>query len=253
MSHKRKSHKINYYNITINNNYYNNNVEKAPQETEDTNNNKEIDNNNNNNQNKEISKSDTSDKNNPTTFCKNMMHLILFLCISFNIFILFTPLFIKHGITKVEIRKYLFFCIALDTIMLIDYFVAFRVFYYDYIYQIQTKGKSIPFLLQSTITVGASVAFSRFIDDILKLESITGVLYYCIFLCITFPIWLFFIELFFLLKDANTYRTISKDETKLKFKKYINKTILSNNKIEIGFIILFIIILIYLLYKFYFT
>ena len=43
MSHKRKSHKINYYNITINNNYYNNNVEKAPQETEDTNNNKEID------------------------------------------------------------------------------------------------------------------------------------------------------------------------------------------------------------------
>ena len=248
MKRKRKSYKNNYYNITINNNYYNN-VEKDPQETEDTNN-KEID---NNNQNKEISKSDTSYKNNPTTFCKNMMPLILFLCISFNIFILFTPLFIKHGITKVEIRKDLFFCIALDTIMLIDYFVAFRVFYYDYIYQIQTKGKSIPFLLQSTITVGASVAFSRFIDDILKLESITGVLYYCIFLCITFPIWLFFIELFFLLKDANTYRTISKDETKLKFKKYINKTILSNNKIEIGFIILFIIILIYLLYKFYFT
>lgn len=183
MKRKRKSYKNTYYNITINNNYYNN-VEKNTQETEDINN-REIDNNNNNNhhnhQNKEISKSDTSDKNNPTTFCKNMMHLILFLCISFNIFILFTPLFIKHGITKVEIRKDLFFCIALDTIMLIDYFVAFRVFYYDYIYQIQTKGKSIPFLLQSTITVGASVAFSRFIDDILKLESITGVLYYCIF------------------------------------------------------------------------
>ena len=248
MKRKRKSYKNNYYNITINNNYYNN-VEKDPQETEDTNN-KEID---NNNQNKEISKSDTSYKNNPTTFCKNMMPLILFLCISFNIFILFTPLFIKHGITKVEIRKDLFFCIALDTIMLIDYFVAFRVFYYDYIYQIQTKGKSIPFLLQSTITVGASVAFSRFIDDILKLESITGVLYYCIFLCITFPIWLFFIELFFLLKDANTYRTISKDETKFNFKKYINKTILSNSKKEIGFIIIFIIILIYLLYNFYFT
>lgn len=251
MSHKRKSHKINYYNITINNNYYNN-VEKNTQETEDINN-REIDNNNNHHQNKEISKSDISYKNNPTTFCKNMMPLILFLCISFNIFILFAPLFIKHGITKVEIRKDLFFCIALDTTMLIDYFIAFRLLYYDYIYQIQTKGKSIPFLLQSTITVGASVAFSRFIDDILKLESITGVLYYCIFLCITFPIWLFFIELFFLLKDANTYRTISKDETKLKFKKYINKTILSNNKIEIGFIILFIIILIYLLYKFYFT
>lgn len=184
MSHKRKSHKINYYNITINNNYYYN-VEKDPQETEDTNNNKEIDNNNNNNhQNKEISKSDTSYKNNPTTFCKNMMHLILFLCISFNIFILFTPLFIKHGITKVEIRKDLFFCIALDTIMLIDYFVAFRVFYYDYIYQIQTKGKSIAFLFQSAMTAGASVAFSRFIDDILKLESITGVLYYCIFFCV---------------------------------------------------------------------
>lgn len=248
MKRKRKSYKNNYYNITINNNYYN--VEKDPQETEDTNN-KEID--NNNNQNKEISKSDTSYKNNPTTFCKNMMPLILFLCISFNIFILFTPLFIKHGITKVEIRKDLFFCIALDTTMLIDYFVAFRVFYYDYIYQIQTKGKSIAFLLQSAMTAGASVAFSRFIDDILKLESITGVLYYCIFLCITFPIWLFFIELFFLLKDANTYRTISKDETKFNFKKYINKTILSNSKKEIGFIIIFIIILIYLLYNFYFT
>lgn len=248
MKRKRKSYKNNYYNITINNNYYNN-VEKDPQETEDTNN-KEID---NNNQNKEISKSDTSYKNNPTTFCKNMMPLILFLCISFNIFILFTPLFIKHGITKVEIRKDLFFCIALDTTMLIDYFVAFRVFYYDYIYQIQTKGKSIAFLLQSAMTAGASVAFSRFIDDILKLESITGVLYYCIFLCITFPIWLFFIELFFLLKDANTYRTISKDETKFNFKKYINKTILSNSKKEIGFIIIFIIILIYLLYNFYFT
>ena len=233
MKRKRKSYKNNYYNITINNNYYN--VEKDPQETEDTNN-KEID--NNNNQNKEISKSDTSYKNNPTTFCKNMMPLILFLCISFNIFILFTPLFIKHGITKVEIRKDLFFCIALDTTMLIDYFVAFRVFYYDYIYQIQTKGKSIAFLLQSAMTAGASVAFSRFIDDILKLESITGVLYYCIFLCITFPIWLFFIELFFLLKDANTYRTISKDETKFNFKKYINKTILSNSKKEIGFIII---------------
>lgn len=248
MKRKRKSYKNNYYNITINNNYYNN-VEKDPQETEDTNN-KEID---NNNQNKEISKSDTSYKNNPTTFCKNMMTLILFLCISFNIFILFTPLFIKHGITKVEIRKDLFFCIALDTAMLIDYFVAFRVFYYDYIYQIQTKGKSIAFLFQSAMTAGASVAFSRFIDDILKLESITGVLYYCIFLCITFPIWLFFIELFFLLKDANTYRTISKDETKFNFKKYINKTILSNSKKEIGFIIIFIIILIYLLYNFYFT
>lgn len=248
MKRKRKSYKNNYYNITINNNYYN--VEKDPQETEDTNN-KEID--NNNNQNKEISKSDTSYKNNPTTFCKNMMPLILFLCISFNIFILFTPLFIKHGITKVEIRKDLFFCIALDTTMLIDYFVAFRVFYYDYIYQIQTKGKSIAFLLQSAMTAGASVAFSRFIDDILKLESITGVLYYCIFLCITFPIWLFFIELFFLLKDANTYRTINKDETKFNFKKYINKTILSNSKKEIGFIIIFIIILIYLLYNFYFT
>ena len=97
MKRKRKSYKNNYYNITINNNYYNN-VEKDPQETEDTNN-KEID---NNNQNKEISKSDTSYKNNPTTFCKNMMPLILFLCISFNIFILFTPLFIKHGITKVN-------------------------------------------------------------------------------------------------------------------------------------------------------
>lgn len=251
MKRKRKSYKNTYYNITINNNYYNN-VEKNTQETEDINN-REIDNNNNNNQNKEISKSDTSYKNNPTTFCKNMMPLILFLCISFNIFILFAPLFIKHGITKVEIRKDLFFCIALDTIMLIDYFIAFRLLYYDYIYQIQTKGKSIPFLLQSTITAGASVAFSRFIDDILKLESITGVVYYCIFLCITFPIWLFFIELFFLLKDANTYRVISKDETKLKLKKYINKTILSNNKKEIGFIILFIIILIYLLYNFYFT
>lgn len=249
MKRKRKSYKNTYYNITINNNYYNN-VEKNTQETEDINN-REID--NNNNQNKEISKSDTSYKNNPTTFCKNMMPLILFLCISFNIFILFAPLFIKHGITKVEIRKDLFFCIALDTIMLIDYFIAFRLLYYDYIYQIQTKGKSIPFLLQSTITAGASVAFSRFIDDILKLESITGVVYYCIFLCITFPIWLFFIELFFLLKDANTYRVISKDETKLKLKKYINKTILSNNKKEIGFIILFIIILIYLLYNFYFT
>lgn len=84
MKRKRKSYKNTYYNITINNNYYNN-VEKNTQETEDTNNNKEIDNNNNNNQNKEISKSDTSDKNNPTTFCKNMMHLILFLCISFKI------------------------------------------------------------------------------------------------------------------------------------------------------------------------
>lgn len=196
MKRKRKSYKNTYYNITINNNYYNN-VEKAPQETEDINN-REIDNNNNNNnQNKEISKSDTSYKNNPTTFCKNMMPLILFLCISFNIFILFAPLFIKHGITKVEIRKDLFFCIALDTIMLIDYFVAFRVFYYDYIYQIQTKGKSIPFLLQSTITVGASVAFSRFIDDILKLESITGVLYYCIFFVYNFPYMVVFYRVIF--------------------------------------------------------
>lgn len=252
MSHKRKSHKINYYNITINNNYYNN-VEKNTQETEDINN-REIDNNNNNNnQNKEISKSDTSYKNNPTTFCKNMMPLILFLCISFNIFILFAPLFIKHGITKVEIRKDLFFCIALDTTMLIDYFIAFRLLYYSYIYQIQTKGKSIAFLLQSIVTVVASTGFSQFKDDLLKLESITGVLYYCIFLWMTFPIWLFFIELFFLLKDANTYRVISKDETKLKLKKYINKTILSNEKKKIIFIILSIIILICQLYIFYFT
>lgn len=192
MSHKRKSHKINYYNITINNNYYNN-VEKNTQETEDINN-REID---NNNQNKEISKSDTSYKNNPTTFCKNMMPLILFLCISFNIFILFAPLFIKHGITKVEIRKDLFFCIALDTTMLIDYFIAFRLLYYDYIYQIQTKGKSIPFLLQSTITAGASVAFSRFIDDILKLESITGVVYYCIFFVYNFSYMVIFYRVIF--------------------------------------------------------
>lgn len=250
MRRKRKSYKNTYYNITINNNYYNN-VEKAPQETEDTNN-KEIDN-NNHHQNKEISKSDTSDKNNPTTFCKNMMPLILILCISFNIFLLVTPLFIKQGITKAQIRKDLFFCIVLDTGMVVDYFLAFRLLYYSYIYQIQTKGKSIAFLLQSIVTVVASTGFSQFKDDLLKLESITGVLYYCIFLWMTFPIWLFFIELFFLLKDANTYRVISKDETKLKLKKYINKTILSNEKKKIIFIILSIIILICQLYIFYFT
>lgn len=250
MKRKRKSYKNTYYNITINNNYYNNNVEKAPQETEDTNN-KEIDN-NNHHQNKEISKSDTSDKNNPTTFCKNMMHLILFLCISFNIFLLLTPLFIKYDIPKVAIHRNIIFCIVLDTTMILEYFIAFRVLYYDYIYKIQTKGKSIGFLLQSMIAMGASFVFNSFINNIAKLESLIGILYYCIFLWMTFPIWLFFIELFFLLKDANTYRTISKDETKLKFKNYINKTILSNNKKEIGFIILSIIILICQLYIFLF-
>lgn len=243
MSHKRKSHKINYYNITINNNYYYN-VEKDPQETEDTNN-KEID---NNNKNKEISKSDTSDKNNPTTFCKNMMHLILFLCISFNIFLLLTPLFIKYDIPKVEIHRNIIFCIILDTTMILEYFIAFRVLYYDYIYQIQTKGKSIGFLLQSIIAMGTSFVFNSFIDNIAKLESLIVVLYYCIFLWMTFPIWLFFIELFFLLKDANTYRTISKEETKLGLKKHINKNILSDGKKEIILIIIFIFLFI-ILYK----
>lgn len=244
MSHKRKSHKINYYNITINNNNYYN-VEKDPQETEDTNN-KEID--NNNNKNKEISKSDTSDKNNPTTFCKNMMHLILFLCISFNIFLLLTPLFIKYDIPKVEIHRNIIFCIILDTTMILEYFIAFRVLYYDYIYQIQTKGKSIGFLLQSIIAMGASFVFNSFIDNIAKLESLIVVLYYCIFLWMTFPIWLFFIELFFLLKDSNTYRTISKEETKLGLKKHINKNILSDGKKEIILIIIFIFLFI-ILYK----
>lgn len=66
MSHKRKSHKINYYNITINNNNYYN-VEKNTQETEDINNKetdkKEID---NNKKNDEISKEN-----------KNLNHLLL--------------------------------------------------------------------------------------------------------------------------------------------------------------------------------
>ena len=217
---KKKQTIINEYHITKN--YY---IEKSSQETKDI--------------------------NNPTTFCKNMMPFILFLCISINIFLLLTPFFIKQGITKVNICKDLFFCIGLDVAMIIDYFIAFRLLYYDYIYQIQTKEKNIIFLLQSIGTAVLSTVFSQFKDSLLKLNTITGFLYYSIFLCMSSPIWLIFIEVFFLLKDANTYRTISKDETKHNLKEYINKTILIDNKRIINIIILDIVLIIIQYYLFF--
>lgn len=191
------------------------------------------------------------DINNPTTFCKNMMPLILFLCISINIFLLLAPFFIKQGITKEHIYKDLFFCIGLDIGMIIDYFIAFRLLYYDYIYQIQTKEKNIIVLLQSIGTVVLSTGFSQFKDSLLKLDTIIGFLYYFIFLCMSSPIWLFFIEVFFLLKDANNYRAISEDETKHNLKEYINKTILIDNKRIINIIILDIVLIIIQYYLFF--
>lgn len=168
---------------------------------------------------------------NPTTLIGNMFDFILILCLFFIAYLTLTPLFIKNGINEVDIYNNFITCLFIDAGFLIDYFFAFRILYYSYIYNLQNKIRNIGELIQSIMSIAASAILPYFISLIFnsKDNNILS-LYYSLFLSICSPMWIFLAELFFLLKNFDTYKKINKADTNRNLKEYINKTILLDNK-----------------------
>lgn len=160
-----------------------------------------------------------------------MFDFILILCLFFIAYLTLTPLFIKNGINEVDIYNNFITCLFIDAGFLIDYFFAFRILYYSYIYNLQNKIRNIGELIQSIMSIAASAILPYFISLIFnsKNNDILS-LYYSLFLSICSPMWIFLAELFFLLKNFDTYKKINKADTNRNLKEYINKTILLDNK-----------------------
>ena len=189
---------------------------------------------------------------NPTTLIGNMFDFILILCLFFIAYLTLTPLFIKNGINEVDIYNNFITCLFIDAGFLIDYFFAFRILYYSYIYNLQKKIRNIGELIQSIMSIAASAILPYFISLIFnsKNNDILS-LYYSLFLSICSPMWIFLAELFFLLKNFDAYKKINKADTNRNLKEYINKTILLDNKHTIESIALAAFLLIIEFYVFF--